>query len=417
MPGRLAKLAFRPQLPRRTVRLRLTLLYGALFLVSGAALLAITNLLVNRATDDQLVISVSSPAERKARLGLGDAPAAIHDGLPKGLQREAARLREQAANQRDEQMDQLLIQSGIALALMSVASIGLGWLMAGRVLRPLRTMTATTRRISEHNLHERLALAGPDDELKDLGDTIDGLLARLEAAFDAQRRFVANASHELRTPLSMMRTSLDVAAGKPGPAAPQIRVLDGKLREGLDRADRLLESFLTLARAERGALPDRSSVPLSDAVAAALEDRHMAIAAKRIALHRELAEANATGSGVLLARMVENVIDNAIRHNEPSGWIRVVTRSEGDTALVLVESGGPPLEPGEVRELAQPFRRLGVERTNSQNGVGLGLSIVRAIAEAHGGELELRARAKGGLRVEIRLARARTASLTDGATA
>jgi signal transduction histidine kinase len=417
MPSRLAKLACRPQLPRRTVRLRLTVLYGALFLVSGAALLAITYLLVSRATDDRVVIGVNPPGESRARLGLRDGSADIPNGLPAGLAREAARLREQAANQRDEQMDQLLIQSAIALALMSVASIGLGWLMAGRVLRPLRTMTATTRRISEHKLHERLALEGPDDELKDLGDTIDGLLARLEAAFEAQRRFVANASHELRTPLSMMRTSLDVAAGKPGPSAPQIRVLDGKLREGLDQADRLLESFLTLARAERGAPPDSSSVPLSEAVGAALENRQMAIAAKQIELCHELGEANATGSEVLLARMVENVIDNAIRHNEPSGWIRVVTRSEDDSALVLVESGGPRLEPSEVRELAQPFRRLGVERTNSHNGVGLGLSIVHAIAEAHGGRLELRARAEGGLRVEIRLPRARTASLADGAPA
>jgi signal transduction histidine kinase len=143
----------------------------------------------------------------------------------------------------------------------------------------------------------------------------------------------------------------------------------------------------------------------------------MAIAAKQIELRRELGRANVTGSEVLLARMVENVIDNAIRHNEPSGWIRVVTRSEDDAALVLVESGGPALEPSEVRELAQPFRRLGVERTNSHNGVGLGLSIVDAIAEAHGGELKLHARAEGGLLVEIRLPRARSASLADGATA
>jgi signal transduction histidine kinase len=418
MPGRLAKLVFRPQVPRRTVRLRLTLLYGALFLVSGAALLAITYLLVSSATGDRVVVGVGSEAERPAQVELGDGSADVPDNLlPERLDRQADRLSEQAANQRDEQLDQLLIQSGIALALMSVVSIGLGWLMAGRALRPLRTMTATTRRISEHNLHERLALEGPNDELKDLGETIDGLLARLEAAFEAQRRFVANASHELRTPLAMMRTSLDVAAAKPGPAAPQIRVLDGKLREGLDRADRLLEGFLTLARAQRGALPERATVPLPDVVGAALETRHTAMAAKRIELRQELAEAHLTGSEILLSRMVENVIDNAIRHNEPSGWIRVATRTDGDSALLIVESGGPPLEPSEVRELAQPFRRLGAERTNSRNGVGLGLSIVAAIAEAHGGALELGARTEGGLRVEIELPRSPANRPADRATA
>jgi signal transduction histidine kinase len=158
-------------------------------------------------------------------------------------------------------------------------------------------------------------------------------------------------------------------------------------------------------------------VPLPEVVGAALESRHTAIAANRIELRQELAEAHVTGSEILLSRMVENVIDNAIRHNEPSGWIRVTTRSDGDSALLLVESGGPPLEPSEVRKLAQPFRRLGAERTNSRNGVGLGLSIVAAIAGAHGGALELGARTEGGLRVEIELPRSLANRPADGATA
>jgi signal transduction histidine kinase len=267
-------------------------------------------------------------------------------------------------------------------------------------------MTATTRRISEHNLHERLALEGPSDELKDLGDTIDGLLARLEAAFEAQRRFVANASHELRTPLSMMRTSLDVAAAKPGPAPRELEALDGKLREGLDRADRLLESFLTLARAQRGAVPEQAAVALRQVVSGVLADRGGAIEAKGIEVDRKLEDVNAIGSETLLAHLVDNVIDNAIRHNEPRGWIRVETEAGREAARLVVESSGRRLDPTEVRELAQPFRRLGTERTNSQNGVGLGLSIVAAIADAHGGELELEARAEGGLRVRIELPRA-----------
>jgi signal transduction histidine kinase len=298
-----------------------------------------------------------------------------------------------------------------------VASIGLGWLMAGRVLRPLRTMTTTTRRISERNLHERLALEGPGDELTELGDTIDDLLARLEAAFEAQRRFVANASHELRTPLAMMRTSLDVARAKPGPMRPEVSALDGKLREGLDRADRLLESFLTLARAQRGALPDRATVPLSEVVSAALADRIDAVEAKGIQLRSELAEANAIGSATLLSHLVENLIDNAIRYNEPSGFIRVATRADSEAARLVVESSGPPVDPTEARELAQPFRQLGAQRTHSQNGVGLGLAIVAAIAEAHAGRLELHARADGGLRAEVELPRAATRSVAQGAPA
>jgi signal transduction histidine kinase len=402
MPGRLAQLVLLPNLPWRTVRLRLTLLYGALFLVSGAALLTITYLLVSNSTGKMVLIQSRTAAP--AELGLPSEPLDLPESFaPEGLEAEAADLREQAAAQREEQLDQLLIQSAIALGLMSVVSIGLGWLMAGRVLRPLRTMTSATRRISEHNLHERLALEGPRDELKDLGDTIDELLARLEAAFDAQRRFVANASHELRTPLAMMRTSLDVAAAKPGQAPPQLRTLDGKLREGLDRADHLLEDFLTLARAQHGALPERDTVSLSAIGRTALDSRGDAISRRGLEVHRQLDEVAVSGSETLLTHMVENVVENAIRHNEPSGWIRIETRAEGTVARLAVESGGRRLREEEVEALAQPFRRLGAERTGSENGVGLGLSIVAAIVAAHDGQLQLRAREQGGLRVNIEL--------------
>ena len=235
---RIRKVLFNPSLPRRTVRLHLTLLYSSLFLASGVGLLAMTYVLVAQRISGPFSLNIS-----------GGAPPS---GTPSRASTSpvAQLLRAQAA----ADLDQFLVQSGIALAIMAVVAIVLGWVVAGRVLRPLQTMTATTRQISEENLHERLALQGPPDELKDLGDTIDGLLARLEAAFDAQRRFVANATHELRTPLTMMRTSLDVAVGKPGPVPPEVNVLAGKLREGLDQADRLVESFLALARAQQGAL-------------------------------------------------------------------------------------------------------------------------------------------------------------------
>jgi signal transduction histidine kinase len=390
-------------LPRRTVRLRLTLLYGALFLASGAALLTVTYVLVARSTDRVLVRTTIPPSGTPEFEQVEPDEPSIPPDLPPELRTQIERTQDEVRNQRAHDLNQLLVQSGIALGLMTVISIGLGWVMAGRVLRPLRTMTATTRRISEHNLHERLALDGPSDELKQLGDTIDGLLARLEAAFEAQRRFVANASHELRTPLAMMRTSLDVATGKPGPQPPQIGALEPKLREGLDRADRLLESFLVLARAQHGALPEQATASLPGIVSAAIEDRSAAIADRGIDLERELGDARVTGSEALLSRMVDNVIDNAIRHNEPSGWVRVDTQTEGDVARLVVDSGGPRLKESDVQLLAQPFRRLGAERTGSENGVGLGLSIVAAIASAHGGKLELHARDQGGLRVQIEL--------------
>ena len=389
----MSTLASRALLPRRTVRLRLTLLYGGLFVASGAALLAITYVSVERSTGH----TISTHAYGPLRQSTG-----VRAPLPK-LPALAQLQSRDLARQHASDLHQLLVWSGIALALMAALSIALGWLMAGRVLRPLRTMTASTRRISEASLDQRLAVHGPNDELKELGDTIDGLLSRLEAAFDAQRRFIANASHELRTPLAMMRTSLDVATGKPGTAPPQLTELDHKLREGLGRAEVLLESFLTLARAQNGALQDHSAVSIDEIAVAAIDARIREIADKRIDVHQELAGARVSGSAALLARMVENVIDNAIRHNEPGGWIGIGTDTAAGLARLTVESGGATLDESKVRELARPFTRLGPARTGSQNGVGLGLSIVAAIAAAHSGKLELHARPQGGLGVVIDL--------------
>jgi signal transduction histidine kinase len=391
------------RLPRRTVRLRLTLLYGSLFVVSGAALLGITYLLMRHASGEVVQVTGTELAPPRG----GGGPAVAPSLEP--LQVQAQRLLVQADRQRAEQLHQLLVQSGIALTIMAVVSVGLGWLVAGRVLRPLRTMVVTTRRISERNLDQRLGLQGPEDELKDLGDTIDGLLSRLQAAFQAQRRFVANASHELRTPLSMMRTSLDVATGKPGPLPPQLTALEGKLREGLDRADRLLGDFLVLARAQQGALPDQAGVSLSRIVATAVDQRGDAIRDRGISLRQELEAVELTGSASLLAHMVDNLVDNAIRHNQPSGWIRVETRSDQQLARLVVENGGSLLDQRTVEGLTEPFRRLGVARTVSEGGVGLGLSIVVAIVVAHRGRLELHARRQGGMRVVVELPRTSTA--------
>ena len=283
------------------------------------------------------------------------------------------------------------------------------------MLRPLRTITATTQQISEDNLHRRLDLPGPRDELRTLADTIDALLARLETAFESQRQFVANASHELRTPLTTMRTALDVAIAKPHLSSqPQLRALDASLRADLDQADRLLESFLVLARAHRGELGQERLVVLSRVVGDAIASRSDVIAAMHIQLHSTLVPACVEGSEMLLARMADNVIDNAVRHNLPRGLINVTCeadREHGPTGGRKWRSG-----PGRaaVARLAEPFRRLAAERTGSQNGQGLGLSIVAAIAAAHGGELRLYAREQGGLGAEVTLPVVRDARPATG---
>jgi signal transduction histidine kinase len=364
-------------LPRRTVRLRLTVLYAGLFLGSAAVLLTISN---------GVAATGSSTSAHVTRIA-GASPVTNHVVEPSTTH-------------------QLVLGSLIALAVMTVVWAVLGWLVAGRVLRPLREMTAATQRISADSLDERLARPGPDDELTDLAGTIDGLLERLEHAFAAQRRFVANASHELRTPLATMRAAVDVAVAKPGPVPDQTVALAGRVRAELDRVDGLLDGFLALARAQHGALPGPRTLALGDLAAAALAERAQAIAARGLTVDQAVDQAGGaawvTGNEPLLGRMVENVLDNAIAHNQAGGWIRITTET-GQAARLVVETGGPVLDQAQVAELAQPFRRLGADRTGSDRGAGLGLSIVAAIAAAHGGGLDLRARPEGGLLVAITL--------------
>jgi signal transduction histidine kinase len=386
-----------PGLARRTVRLRLTALYGVLFFVSGAVLLAIAG---------GFAVGRSSSAVR-----------AVNNGVPapgSALAKADARIRQLQQQLADSQggahglsafSRNLIIASVIALGIMTVASGLMGWVIAGRALRPVREMTAAAQRISAHNLDERLAVSGPADELKELGDTIDGLLERLEGAFNAQRRFVANASHELRTPLATMRASLDVAVAKPEPAPPQTIALAARLRTELDRIDSLLEAFLVLARAQHRDLPGRALLPVEYIVGAALANQQAAISAMNLTVQDAsgLGGMWVTGSHALLSRMVENLIDNAVCHNSDGGWISITTQASDGRARLVVENGGEVLDQRQVSELSHPFRRLGADRIGSDKGSGLGLSIVAAIAEAHGGTLDLRARPGGGLRVGIEL--------------
>ena len=399
-------------------------------MVCGAVLLAVTYVLVShQITGGWGIENPPSPALPRRVV---DAPPSGGDTIPlprpdlkiptvppavlhimeSSAGQEFLRLAE--TQQQVTELHQLEIESAIALGIMALFSGLLGWLVAGRVLRPLRTITATAQEISDTNLHRRLDLPGPRDELRTLADTIDGLLARLEAAFESQRRFVANASHELRTPLTTMRIALDVATAKPSLSSAQVRALDASLRADLDQADRLLESFLVLARAQREELGEEASVSLVQVVDDALASRGQAIAAKQIELRSTVAPASVKGSETLLARMVDNLIDNAVRHNLPGGPINVMCDVDQDTARLVIESGGPVLDGSAVAQLAEPFKRPGAERTGSQNGHGLGLSIVAAIASAHGGELRLYRREQGGLGAEITLPVARDAQSATG---
>jgi signal transduction histidine kinase len=399
---------------RRTVRLRLTGMFAILFVLAGAALLAIASgLVVNRSSTAAAGVAQAGSAQSlQSQLAsdqhlISQLEAQVNTGADAG-----------------QLSHQLFLASLMALGIMAVVAGVLGWVLAGRALRPLRVITATARRISEDNLDERLAFAGPQDELKDLADTIDGLLERLEGAFAAQRRFVANASHELRTPLATMRASLDVAIAKPEPPPVQTVMLADRLRTELDRVDELLEGFLVLARAQHGALPDQAVMSLGDLATAAVAVRASTIAAKALTVHASVRPGTApvVGNQALVSRMVDNVVDNAIVHNEPGGWISVAAGTEGPIGRVVVENGGPMLDREQVAQLAQPFRRLGPGGTRAGRvahdggGSGLGLSIVAAIAAAHGGALDLSARPEGGLRVVITLPLASAAALT-GASA
>ncbi|MER5790830.1 HAMP domain-containing sensor histidine kinase [Streptomyces sp. NPDC001980] len=380
---------------RRSVRWRFTTLYAGLFLASAVTMLAVVGL-------------VAGGTYRAA-----PAPSNQPGTLSSAAQARIGSLEHQLAQAHSRQVDQLLLGSAAGLVVMGLLSVATGWYAAGRVLRPLRAMTVATRRISADSLHERLAVPGPHDELRDLGETIDALLERLEQAFAAQRRFVADASHELRTPLATMRASVDVALAKPGPVQEQTRTLGRRVRTELDQLDRLLDGFLTLARAQHGVpLLDTEMVSLDGLAADALAERAATASAKHLVVEADRAGSGSgawvCGSRTLLRRMVDNLIDNAIGHNQPGGWIRVATSAGGTDARLVVENGGPVLTKDQVAQLARPFRRLGAERTGGGIGAGsgLGLAIVAAVADAHGGTLVLQARAEGGLKATVTLFRA-----------
>ena len=382
------------RLPRRTVRLRLTLLYGGLFLVSGAGLLTLTYVLA--AKTFPVLVQTQSNSGSSAGIGSGT--------LPGELQQAFSALESQAAQQRAEALHELLVQSGIALAVMAVLSIGLGWLVAGRVLRPLRTITAAAQHISASNLHQRLALASPDDELKELADTFDGLLGRLERAFDAQRQFVANASHELRTPLARQRTVVEVALADRNPTVAGLQSACERVLAASVQQERLIEALLTLAHSQRG-LRQRGPIDLVAIIRDAVASREVEARQRGITITASLGPALVSGDAALAERLVVNLLDNALRHNTADGWVKITIGMRSGRAVLNVANSGPVIPPGEVSRLFEPFQRLGADRTAGGGGLGLGLSIVSAIVAAHDALIRARARPGGGLEIQVRFPR------------
>ncbi|WP_344142643.1 HAMP domain-containing sensor histidine kinase, partial [Polymorphospora rubra] len=370
---------------RLTIRARLTLVFGGLFFLAGGVLLAVNYALVaGRLQQNRLSLWIGGSRDTS------DLDTAAIGAMVGDYQRSV----------RDSALDSLLTQGGLALVVVSVAAVAIGWLVAGRALQPLQAITGTARRIAGadgagRGLHERIALDGPKDEVRELAGTFNDMLERLNRAFDGQRRFVANASHELRTPLALNRALVELAMTRPG-APAEVRQLGESLLTVNERHERLIDGLLTLADSENE-VTDRTPVDLAE-VARHVADQIAGPAGVRVEL--DLAAAPTAGDPVLLERLTQNLVENAVRHNVPvDGWLSVETAVVDGRATLTVSNSGPPVPGYEVESLFQPFRRLNRDRIAGTRGFGLGLSIVRAVARAHHGSVAAAPRPAGGLTV------------------
>jgi signal transduction histidine kinase len=388
---------------RLTLRARLTLVYGGLFLLAGAVMLAVTYvLLAQQLPRPGTFVKTGAVGDATFQSSVPTQPPFIAGGGN----------RITATEFRSEALQQTLIQGGIALLLVGLATIALSWLIAGRTLQPIHRITETARRIggtrdgAARGLHERIALDGPRDEVRELAETFDAMLERLDQSFDGQRRFVANASHELRTPLAINRALVEVAITRPG-APAEVRQLGEALLAVNGRHERLIDGLLTLADSENE-VSERSPVDLADVAGHVLETASSAVQDAGLTLREPALEPAATaGDPVLLERLVHNIVENAVRHNAPGGWVAVESGSHNGSVTLTVTNTGPVIPRYEVETLFQPFRRRSGERTGGlDRGFGLGLSIVRAVARAHGGSVAATPRAAeegGGLVVSVDL--------------
>jgi signal transduction histidine kinase len=393
-----------------TIRLKLTLWYGCLFLLAGVLLIAINFFMMRNSLNIAPDRAVAAVAEKY------DIPEeALHaggvfgEGRPGEFQRQVTidgipvgKLIDEAQHElRSEALRQLWIRSLLALAIMTVLTFGLAWLVAGRMLKPLHAITSTARRLSESTLHQRIALRGPRDELKELADTFDAMLGRLDTAFSAQKEFVANASHELRTPLTIIRTEIDVALSDPDMSKDELKEMGEAVNEAVERSERLIDGLLVLARAE-------SSLNLADIDLAELAEGQVELASSEadsmgVRLDLDLKPARIKGDRTLLERLAINLVENALRHNSPDGWFSVRTSTDGARVILQVKNSGPVVPADEVDRLFDRFYRPDKSRSRKTGGFGLGLSIVKSVAAAHSGEVIIVAPPEGGLDVTVSL--------------
>lgn len=378
------------------IRARLTLLYAGAFFVAGALLVGLMYVYLQQSLDNRPASNARHLFEQVAsERGLRRMPV---------IENVLSAITEQAETEHREILQATLVFSLASLGAIGLAAGAFGWLLAGRALAPLHDVTATARRVAERNLTERIAMTGPDDEIKVLADTFDGMLERLDRAFDGQRRFVANASHELRTPLAINRTLIEVALDDPA-VAESTRRLGETLLAVNHRQERLIEGLLVLAGSERR-LESRVRVDLGDVAARATRAARADPDSAGIRVTTELRQAVTDGDPTLLERLAQNLVENAIRYNvAEGGWVHVTVVPDADSAHLLVENSGPFVDAGDVNGLLEPFRRVGHVSSDigAGGGAGLGLSIVRSVAIAHGGDVRLTARADGGLVVQVTL--------------
>ena len=384
-----------------SARSRLTLLYASLFALGGAALVLITYLLVAHTLHSTTTTTIppGDPAsDRAVRRGGADRACADRRHARKCAGLYANGVQAGASAQRSTTLTHLLTYSLLSLAGVTLLAAVAGWIVAGRILRPVHRLTAAARAASEQNLSQRIALQGPRDELRELADTFDTMLERLDRAFTSQRQFIANASHELRTPLTVMRTAIDVVLAKPEPTRDELVSMAADVRQAVDHSERLIEALLVLARNDQArALTD----PLD--LAAVAEDALEGRTADGITTTATLDEAPVTGDGVLLERLVANLLDNAERYNIAGGTVTISTTAHDATSVLRVVNTGAVVPADMVERLFLPFTRLD-DRTR-HDGFGLGLTLVSSIAAVHGGTVHATAVPTGGLDITVRLPR------------
>ncbi|WP_460070360.1 sensor histidine kinase [Streptomyces sp. YKOK-I1] len=396
----------RPQAPfpwlRPTIRIRLTLLYGGMFLIAGILLLSIIYLLAAQAisTGNQPPFKIVS-ASNEIKVASADCPA-VNNATGLTLTQFNSAISDCIDHSRQAALDNLLSRSLLALLGLAVIAFAFGYAMAGRVLSPLGRITRTARAVAGSDLSRRIELDGPDDEFKELADTFDDMLERLQRAFTAQQRFVGNASHELRTPLAINRTLLEVHLSDPN-APVELQQLGKTLLATNERSEQLVEGLLLLARSDNQ-IVERKPVDLAEVAEQAVDQVHAEAEAKGVVIRGEQKPAVVQGNGVLLERIALNLVQNAVRYNVPEdGWVEVTTEVQHGHAVLVVSNTGPVVPAYEIDNLFEPFRRLRTERTGSDKGVGLGLSIARSVARAHGGHIAAQPREGGGLVMRVTL--------------